>query len=34
MEGTTFNAEKILMKCPSKYENGKLETTEATVAKS
>lgn len=34
MEGNTFNAEKILMKCPSKYENGKLETTEATVAKS
>jgi cytochrome c-type biogenesis protein CcmE len=29
-----FSAEKILMKCPSKYENGKMETTEHTAAKS
>ncbi len=34
MQNGTFAAEKILMKCPSKYENGKLETTEATAAKS
>lgn len=34
MEGSTFNAEKILMKCPSKYENGKMETIEATASKS
>ncbi len=34
MEGNHFNAEKILMKCPSKYENGKLETIEATASKS
>ena len=29
-----FAAEKILMKCPSKYENGKMETTEHTATKS
>lgn len=29
-----FSAEKILMKCPSKYENGKMETTEHTAEKS
>lgn len=29
-----FSAEKILMKCPSKYENGKMETTEHTATKS
>lgn len=34
MEGSHFNAEKILMKCPSKYDNGKLETIEATASKS
>ena len=34
MQGETFTAEKILMKCPSKYEDGKLETTEATASKS
>lgn len=34
MQNGTFSAEKILMKCPSKYENGKLETTEATAVKS
>ena len=34
MQNGTFAAEKILMKCPSKYENGKLETTEATASKS
>ncbi len=34
MENGAFNAEKILMKCPSKYEEGKLETTEHTAQKS
>jgi cytochrome c-type biogenesis protein CcmE len=34
MEGENFTAEKILMKCPSKYEDGKLETIEATASKS
>jgi cytochrome c-type biogenesis protein CcmE len=34
MQDGTFAAEKILMKCPSKYENGKLETTEASASKS
>jgi cytochrome c-type biogenesis protein CcmE len=34
MQNGTFSAEKILMKCPSKYENGKLETIEATAIKS
>lgn len=34
MQNGAFAAEKILMKCPSKYENGKLETTEATASKS
>jgi cytochrome c-type biogenesis protein CcmE len=34
MKDGTFSAEKILMKCPSKYENGKMETTEHTAAKS
>jgi cytochrome c-type biogenesis protein CcmE len=34
MQNGTFSAEKILMKCPSKYENGKMETTEHTAAKS
>jgi cytochrome c-type biogenesis protein CcmE len=34
MQNGTFAAEKILMKCPSKYENGKLETIEATASKS
>jgi cytochrome c-type biogenesis protein CcmE len=34
MQNGTFAAEKILMKCPSKYENGKLETTEASASKS
>lgn len=34
MQDGTFAAEKILMKCPSKYENGKLETIEATASKS
>ena len=34
MHNGTFAAEKILMKCPSKYENGKLETTEASASKS
>ncbi|MCF2502898.1 cytochrome c maturation protein CcmE [Dyadobacter sp. CY107] len=29
-----FSAEKILMKCPSKYENGKMETTEHTAEQS
>lgn len=33
MQNGTFSAEKILMKCPSKYENGKLETIEATAIK-
>jgi cytochrome c-type biogenesis protein CcmE len=34
MQNGAFEAEKILMKCPSKYENGKLETTEASASKS
>ena len=34
MKDGTFSAEKILMKCPSKYENGKMETTEHTAEKS
>lgn len=34
MKNGTFAAEKILMKCPSKYENGKLNTTEASASKS
>jgi cytochrome c-type biogenesis protein CcmE len=34
MQNGAFAAEKILMKCPSKYENGKLETTEASASKS
>lgn len=28
MEGTEFHASKILMKCPSKYKNDKIETKE------
>ncbi len=34
MQNGAFTAEKILMKCPSKYEGGKLETTEHTAQKS
>ena len=34
MQNGAFAAEKILMKCPSKYEEGKLETTEHTAQKS
>ncbi|WP_031525595.1 cytochrome c maturation protein CcmE domain-containing protein [Dyadobacter crusticola] len=34
MKDGTFSAEKILMKCPSKYENGKMETTEHTAVQS
>ncbi|WAC09680.1 cytochrome c maturation protein CcmE domain-containing protein [Dyadobacter pollutisoli] len=34
MKDGAFSAEKILMKCPSKYENGKMETTEHTATKS
>jgi cytochrome c-type biogenesis protein CcmE len=34
MRDGNFSADKILMKCPSKYENGKMETTEHTAAKS
>jgi cytochrome c-type biogenesis protein CcmE len=34
MKEGTFSAEKILMKCPSKYENGKMETTEHTASES
>ena len=33
MEKDHFAAEKILLKCPSKYENGELETTEFKAAK-
>jgi cytochrome c-type biogenesis protein CcmE len=33
MEKDHFAAEKILLKCPSKYENDKLETTEFEAAK-
>ena len=32
MEKEHFEAEKILLKCPSKYNNGKLETTEYQAA--
>jgi cytochrome c-type biogenesis protein CcmE len=32
MEKDHFEAEKILLKCPSKYNNGKLETTEYQAA--
>ncbi len=28
MQGVTFAVQKILLKCPSKYQQGKLETTE------
>ncbi|TAH11837.1 MAG: cytochrome c maturation protein CcmE [Runella slithyformis] len=31
MKGEYFQCEKILMKCPSKYENGKLEEKQATA---
>ena len=31
MESTHFEASKILLKCPSKYNNGELETTEYEV---
>lgn len=34
MHNDVFAAEKILMKCPSKYNEGKLETTEHTAKKS
>ena len=34
MKDGSFSAEKILMKCPSKYEDGKMETTEHTAAQS
>ncbi|WP_353721414.1 cytochrome c maturation protein CcmE [Dyadobacter sp. 676] len=34
MQDGSFSAEKILMKCPSKYENGKMETTEHTAKQS
>ncbi|PWJ56828.1 cytochrome c-type biogenesis protein CcmE [Dyadobacter jejuensis] len=34
MQQDAFVADKILMKCPSKYEEGKLETTEHTAQKS
>jgi cytochrome c-type biogenesis protein CcmE len=33
MRGKEFHASKILMKCPSKYTQDKLETTEATANK-
>lgn len=33
MRGKEFHASKILMKCPSKYTQDKLETTEATSTK-
>ena len=33
MRGKEFHASKILMKCPSKYTQDKLETTEATSIK-
>ena len=32
MEKDHFEAEKILLKCPSKYNNEKLETTEYQAA--
>ncbi len=32
MEKDVFLANKILLKCPSKYENGELETTEHSAA--
>lgn len=31
MEGDHFQCNKILLKCPSKYQDGKLETTEHTA---
>jgi cytochrome c-type biogenesis protein CcmE len=34
MRGKEFHASKILMKCPSKYTNDKLNVTEATATKS
>ena len=34
MNNGVFSAEKILMKCPSKYNEGKLETTEHTAKNS
>lgn len=34
MQNGSFTAEKILMKCPSKYDDGKLDTTEHTAQKS
>lgn len=34
MDNGVFSAEKILMKCPSKYNEGKLETTEHTAKNS
>lgn len=33
MRGKEFHASKILMKCPSKYTQDKLETTEVTATK-
>jgi len=33
MRGKEFHASKILMKCPSKYTQDKIETTEATATK-
>ncbi len=33
MRGETFQCEKILMKCPSKYKEGELEVKEATAKK-
>ena len=33
MQGNYFQCEKILMKCPSKYENGKFEVKEVTAKK-
>ena len=32
MEGDEFHASKILMKCPSKYEQGEVEVIEASTA--
>ena len=34
MQGSEFHASKILMKCPSKYTQDKVEITEAKAAKS
>ncbi len=31
MQGDHFQCDKILLKCPSKYQDGKLETTEHTA---